>query len=77
MFHDECWGRADRDFKIKDSGMDQRALIYGRGWLISSEKRPLIPNSGGMIPISYKTKYKFDIIDGKAQCKGMTYHTTK
>ena len=40
MFHDECWGRADRDFKIKDSGREQRALIYGGGWLIPSERRP-------------------------------------
>ena len=40
MFHDECWGRADRDFKIKDSGRDQRALIYGCVWPKSSEKHP-------------------------------------
>ena len=39
--------------------------------LVKNSEYCLIPDSGGMIPISYKTKYKFDIVNGKAQCKGI------
>ena len=39
--------------------------------LVKNSEYCSIPDSGGMIPISYKTKYKFDIVNGKAQCKGI------